>query len=235
MPRTDFDVAGLAAYLHLSPQQIDRLVTRGRLPGRRVGGEWRFSHAEIHHWMEKRIGLADEEELVNVEGALSRHAENHGAENPTLASWLSTDTIAVPLAARTKNSVIESMTQLAARTGLLWDAGRMADAVRAREDLQSTAMECGMAFLHPRRPQASILAEPILALGRTTSGIPFGGDGGLTDIFVLICSTDDRGHLQILARLSRLAGNPAFLSDLRIATTAQDVYDLMAAAELELK
>jgi PTS system nitrogen regulatory IIA component len=61
MADADFDVDRLAAYLHRMPADITRLAERGKLPGRRVGGAWRFSAAEIHHWMEDRIGLSDDD------------------------------------------------------------------------------------------------------------------------------------------------------------------------------
>jgi len=83
MSHEDFDLESLAAYLHLLPQKVGRLADRGKLPGRKVGGEWRFSRAEIHHWLENRIGLADEEELVSVEGALRR---GRGPEEPPIVS-----------------------------------------------------------------------------------------------------------------------------------------------------
>ena len=57
MAENDFDVEGLARYLHITPQQVDRLVTRGKIPGRKGSGKWRFSSAEIHQWMEERMGL----------------------------------------------------------------------------------------------------------------------------------------------------------------------------------
>jgi PTS system nitrogen regulatory IIA component len=234
MPQSDFDIAALATYLHLAPQQIERLVTRGKLPGRKVGGKWRFSPAEIHHWMEQRIGLADDEELASVEGALSQHASRSGASSPTLVSWLSIETTAIPLPARTKGAVIDAMVQLAATTGLLWDKDKMTDAVRAREELQTTALEGGVALLHPRRPQTSILAEPILALGVTSSGIPFGGGRGLTDVFFLICSTDDRSHLQVLARLSRLISSDHLLDTLREANSPEGAFELISNAEKEI-
>ena len=78
----------------------------------------------------------------------------------------------MPLEAKTRNSVITAMCKLAANSGLLWDAGRMADAVKSREDLQSTAMDNGVALLHPRRPIASILGAPVMALGQDVAGHP---------------------------------------------------------------
>ena len=85
--------------------------------------------------------------------------------------------------------------------------------------------------MHPRRPLTNILAEPILAIGISHQGIPFGGRGRLTDIFFLICSTDDRGHLRTLARLSRMIGCDDLLEDLRQAPSAAAVYDLICQAE----
>ena len=86
------------------------------------------------------------------------------------------EAIAIPLPARTRNSVIDSMVELAAATGWLWDPKAMAEAVRSREEMHSTALENGVALLHPRRPMAKILSQPFLALGVTTTGIPFGAD-----------------------------------------------------------
>ena len=138
----------------------------------------------------------------------------------------------MPLPARTRAKVIVAMTDLAARTELLWDPEKMAQAVRAREDMHPTALDNGCALLHPRRPMPNIVAEPFLALGLTGQGIPFGGSGGtLTDIFFLICSTDDRGHLRVLARISRLISDNELLSGLRRAPDPETVHKLIAERE----
>jgi PTS system nitrogen regulatory IIA component len=233
MAENDFDIDGLARYLHITPQQVERLASRGQLPARRVGGKWRFSPGEIHHWMEERMGLLEDVELQQVEGALAR-ADNMQTADICIADMLHPDTIDIALTGRTKNSIINQMCQLAANTGLLWDAEAMADAVRAREQLQSTAMDNGVALLHPRRPLANILAEPILAVGISPQGIPFGGSSRLTDLFLLICSCDDRGHLRTLARLSRLICDEQFLPSLRAAADAREVYELFCEAERAL-
>jgi PTS system nitrogen regulatory IIA component len=81
----------------------------------------------------------------------------------------------------------------------------------------------------------SILGEAFLAFGRTGKAIPFGGSGLLTDLFFLICSIDDRGHLQTLARLSRLIADPGLLASLRGADDASEVKAAIEAAEASLK
>ena len=142
----------------------------------------------------------------------------------------------MPLAARTRKSAIDSMTELAAGTGLLWDAEKMSEAVEAREQMQPTALDIGVALLHPRRPLPGILGQAFVALGVSSTGIPFGGGrGGLTDIFFLICSVEDRGHLQTLARISRLIQDSELLADIRAADDSQSVHDLITARDSEFE
>jgi PTS system nitrogen regulatory IIA component len=231
MAQEDFDIDRLAAYLHMMPAAVVKLAERGKLPGRRVGGDWRFSAAEIHHWLEARIGLSDEVALVEMEDALDRSVDVAAVKEVSIAELLKPKAIEMPLNARTRASVIAKMTALAARTHLLWDPEKMAEAVRAREEMHSTALDNGVALLHPRRPMPAILAEAVLALGITPGGIPFGSRGSLTDIFFLICSTSDHEHLRILARLSRVINDQDFLAAMRAASSPEELHQLIRERE----
>jgi PTS system nitrogen regulatory IIA component len=233
MSHEDFDINGLATHLHLTRDQVLRLVERGKLPGRRIAGQWRFARAEVHHWWEERIGQSGEAELARVETVLQKNG-SHVAEDISLAEALSEEAIAIPLAARTRHSVITEMAALAGRTGKLWDIPRMEEAIRSREQLYSTALDNGVALLHPRRPLASVLSEPFLALGVSAQGIPFGGSRTLTDVFFLICSTEDRWHLRTLARLSRLLTDDSFVAELRSSENPYQVIKLIRAYESKL-
>ncbi len=233
MHQDDFDIDSLANYLHLSRERVSRMAERGKLPGRKVAGQWRFARAEIHHWLEHRIGGLDEEELVQLEGALERSATEH--DIVSIAEMLPVEAIAIPLEARTRSSVVREMVGLAEKTGWLWDPRQMAEAVREREDMHPTALDNGVALLHPRRPLPRILAQAFLAVGRTDTGIPFGAQRGtLTDLFVLICSVDDQGHLRTLARLSRLLADAQFLNELRAVPDAQRAHHLIVEREAQL-
>lgn len=231
----DFDLSTLADFLHLDPAIVGRLAERGKLPGRKVAGAWRFSRGEIHHWLEQRIGVSDAAELERIGGALER--QHQGSEPPllSLAELLAPAAIEMPLAARTRNSAITSMIEVAERTGWLWDPVGMTEAVRSREDLYSTALENGVALMHPRRPMPLLLARPFLALGINDHGIPFASSQGkLTDVFFLILSTTDRGHLHTLARLSRLLSDADLLPQLRTCPDPHAAYDLIAKREQAL-
>ena len=232
MQNEDYDIDSLSKYLHIEKQKVEKLTNRGRIPGRRVDGQWRFSPQEIHHWLEQRLGVLDQDELAQVEGAMARQSTAL-PEDSKISSLLSPETISIPFGGKTKTSVIQSMSELAASTGLLWDIEKMASAIREREEMQTTALESGVALLHPRRPLSSILGQPILALGVAGRGVPFGGNS-LTDVFWLICSTDETTHLKTLARLSRIISNADVLDEIRAAEDAQTAYDVVCAAEAAL-
>jgi PTS system nitrogen regulatory IIA component len=235
MDDEDFDLESLAEYLHLRAAQLARLAERGQLPGRRVAGHWRFSRPEITFWLEQRIGLAEPADLERMEDVLERSEPAHPDDLQSITDLLPIQAIAVPLAARTRASVIEGMVQVAAHTGWLWDERRMVEGVRNREQLYPTALDGGVALMHPRRPLADVLERPLIAFGRTESGIPFGHPQGvLTDLFFLLCSTTDRGHLHTLARLSRLLSDPTLLAELRWAEDAASVHAAIRAAEQAL-
>ncbi len=229
----DLDLPRLAEYLHLTPDQVNKMAVRGKIPGRRVAGEWRFSEAEIHHWLEDRIGVSDIEGLNDVERVIERSSTVEVTPR-ALSELCVPETIAVPLNARTRGSVIRSMCDLATNNGMLWDAPAMAEAVQAREQLHPTALESGVALLHPRRPQTSILADSVISLGVCRAPIPFSDAGQLTDIFFLICSYDDASHLRILAKLSRLITDAGLLESLRASGSAKEAWEHLQEAEQQI-
>lgn len=225
----DLDLPRLAEYLHVTPDQVKKMADRGRLPGRRVGGEWRFNEAEIHHWLEERLGASDSEQLDKVERVIDR--ASGGVTSREISELCTPETIEVPLNSRTRGSVIRTMCELASRSGMLWDAPAMAEAVQAREQLHPTALENGVALLHPRRPQSSILADSVVSLGVCRAPIPFSDEGQLTDVFFLICSYDDPVHLRILAKLSRLITDEGLLDDLRASQSPAEAWQHLREAE----
>jgi PTS system nitrogen regulatory IIA component len=131
--------------------------------------------------------------------------------------------------------VLRELVRLAEQSGQVYDPGAILTAIQQREEMASTALETGVAIPHLRRALPAVLGESVLAYGRTASGIPFGAArGGLTDVFFLVCCQDDRTHLRVLARLSRLLLRPGFLDSLRLAETPVETWELLVASERDL-
>ena len=225
------DLQQLARYLHRDVREVSKLASRGHLPGHKVSGEWRFARAEINHWLETQMPDYNEEQLSH----LDRNIGPNPDQEPLIAVLLSEAAMAVPLPASTRSSVLRELVRVAEQTWQVYDPDAILEAIRQREEMVSTALDTGVAIPHPRRPLPAALGESLLAYGRTASGVPFGAPYGcLTDIFFLVCCRDDRTHLRVLARLSRLLLRPGFCAQLRAAETVPETWQLIAAAEREL-
>src|SRR5262249_39948559 len=158
--------------------------------GQKVAGQWRFQKVEINHWIESQMHAYTEQEL----SALERNQGYQTDDDESLISaLLSEASIAVPLGARTRDSVLRELVRLAEQSGQVYDPEAILAAIRQREEMASTAVSSGVAIPHPHRPLPRALGESVIAYGRTASGIPFGGERGmLTDVYFLVCCRDDR-------------------------------------------
>jgi PTS system nitrogen regulatory IIA component len=221
----------LASFLRRDQREVQKWASRGYLPVHKVSGEYRFHPVEINHWLETQMHAYTEQELSNLE-----HGAGRGEmQQPLISSLVSEANIATPLPANTKASVLKELVKLAEASWQVYDPDAVLEAVRQREDMGTTALESGVAVPHPHRPLPQLLGESIIAIGRTASPIPFGAPrGGLTDLFFLICCRDDRTHLRVLARLSRLLLREGFPDELRAAESPAALYQAIESAERDL-
>ena len=224
-----YSLAELAKQLGRDRREIEKLVSRGRIPGRKVGGEWQFHHREITQWLEREMREYSDRELAVVEE--SQRSPELDADFP-VSSLMKVETVAVPLEGRTKRSVLETLVEVAGRTWQIWEPSAVLTAVQERESTFSTALPGGVAFPHPRNPLPEVLGQDVVAFGKTSSGIPFGSPSReLTDLFFLILCRDSRTHLQVLARLGRIVQQPGFLDKLREADDALTAHELICGED----
>jgi nitrogen PTS system EIIA component len=232
MSHAFISIEELADRLGRDRREVEKLVNRGRIPGRKVGGVWQFHPTEIRHWVEQEMRDYSEPELAALEEA-QRPAG--GAEETPVLKRMSVETVQVPLLGRTKRSVLESLIEIAGRTWQIWEPATVLHAVLEREEILSTGFENGVAIPHPRNPLPDVLGQSVVAFGRTLSGIPFGAPRRqLTDVFFLVLCRDSRAHLSVLARLGRILQTPGFLDELRAAETSEAAYGVIARADQAL-
>lgn len=222
----------LARHLGRDRRELERLVHRGRIPAHKRGSDWQFHSAEITEWLEQEMRDYSDTQLAAFEQSQdSKTTEATGL----LTRLLTPELVQVPLEARTKRSVLESLVEVAGRTWKVWEPANVLKAVIERESLMSTAFDSGVAIPHPRQPLSESLGESVVAFGRTLSPISFGAPNNSgTDLFFLVACRDARTHLQVLARIGRLLHNPRFISDLRSAETSSAAHAVISAAEAEL-
>ena len=204
MPYRNLTLEDLARRIGMDARELRKLADRGRLPGQYIGGEWRFNLAQMVDWLQREMHSLDRRHIENLERATS-----DAPDQVSVSTLIAPQAVELNLPARSKPSVLRELVVVAERTGLVWDVPALLEALEEREALCSTALAGGFAFPHPRRPLPYATAEPLICIGYVPAGVPFGApDGGITDLFVLVCSHDERAHLHTLARLASLFMTP---------------------------
>jgi len=236
MPYRAMSLEEFARHVVLDVREVQRLADQGKLPGQRVGGEWRFHPAQVTEWLQQEMPSLDETRLAAIERVMSA-AEGSEVDPDDLlvTSLLGPLGIELALPAKTRASVLRELVAVAERTGLLYDADDLHESIVAREELCSTALPNGVAVPHPKSPMPYVSAEPFLVLARVPGGIPFGGDGKLlTRIFILVCCHEDRHHLYVLARLMRILDRDT-VAALHELEDPDQVLELLVTREREVQ
>src|SRR5262249_62367383 len=96
------DLDQLAEYLQRDARELSKLANRGRLPGHKVSGQWRFARAEINHWLETQMPDYTEQQLTALETADT----SAGDQELLVPALLSPPCVAVPFTATTRASVL---------------------------------------------------------------------------------------------------------------------------------
>lgn len=232
MPYRNMSLDDFARYVGMDAREVRKLADRGKLPGQKIGGEWRFNRAKVTEWLQQEMHTLDEGRLKSLEKAMST---GDGAPDPAgdmvVTSLIGVEGIEPAFSARTRASVLRELVRLAERTELLYDADGLLEALEAREAMCSTAFPNGVAIPHPRQPMPYVSAEPMICVARLPSPMAFGAAGGeLTSLFFMICCHDDRHHLRVLARLMRILDMDTIIALLE-AESAEDMLGVMIDKE----
>jgi len=225
----------ICEFLHVQASEVMDLMRKEHLPGQKIAGEWRFRRDEVFHWLgDHHFRDLSEARWRQIELSRARQLARDPAES--LVSLLIPESgISLDVPAKTRASVLRELVALAETTGLVYDAEGIHEALVAREQASSTAVDGGVALPHPHEPLPYAVEESMIVVGRTTGPVPFGApDGGLTDLFFLVVCADREMHLHSMARLSRMILTHDLADRLREAETPEEARELIAAIECEM-
>ena len=235
MPYRTMSLEDFAKHIGMDAREVQRLADRGKIPGQKIGGQWRFYRAKVTEWLQVEMHTLDDKRLTEIDRSMGTDETGQFADaDDVVTSLIGLESINLSLPANTRDSVLRELGKLASQTSLLWDPEGLHEALVNRESLGSTALPNGVAIPHPRQPMPYVSAEPMICLARTSRGIPFGTpNGGLTSIFFLICCHDDRHHLRVLARLMRILGRDT-VSQMHQVQTPEEMLELLITAEADV-
>ena len=130
-----------ADYLKLAERTLVRLAHEGKIPGVKIGGQWRFRRALLDEYLDT---------LASESVASAGAAPPRTADVP-LKEILTVEQIIPKLAAKDRGEVIRAMSKHVTKLGLVKDQSWLEAALTARERLVTTAVPVGVAFMHARR------------------------------------------------------------------------------------
>ncbi len=221
-----------AAHIHLDANELKHVAQRGEIDASIRGGEWYFEHAALDEWAQRNLLAVNERRLAEQHRAMAEKRRRDKQEKFSVESLFVPEAIDLAIAAKAKAGIIRDMTDLADRSGLVYDPDALFRELVAREEVASTACGEGAAFLHPRFHDPYIFQESFIAYGRSERPIFFGApDGAGTRHFFLICSTNHEEHLHILARLAVLAHGTDLMERLDAAENSEDILSIVHSCE----
>jgi fructose-specific phosphotransferase system IIA component len=119
-----------------------------------------------------------------------------------LSKFCSEDLITFDLKSADKESVLQELVELAAKSNLVKDSEMLLSDVKEREELVTTGVGYGVAFPHTKTRATKGI---VIAFGRSPEGIDFDAmDHKPVNLFFLIAAPEDAigAHLNVMARLS---------------------------------
>ena len=148
-----------------------------------------------------------------------------------LSDLLKEKNIKIHIEKESKTGVIEELMDLASETGCVVDREVGLQAVLDREKLMSTGLEKGVAVPHAK---SKAVEDIVLTLAISPEGIDFeSADGRLSHLFFFLLAPEDAAaaNVKVLAQIARLTSNPDVCRDLKRADSAEEVMEIIKAAE----
>ena len=212
----------VAELLRLNERTVLRLAQTGKIPAAKIARRWRFHRDLINNWLEQQMRQMPTEELDRLAGAAPASATD--TLDPAL--------ISLDLRARRRAEVLRELVELLVQAGQVDSGEALVQSLLRREELMSTALGGGVAIPHPRHPVPELVRRAVCVVGRSGEGISFGAlDGERTRLFFLLCAPNDRQHLRLVARLTRLLREQDCVGRLLAAKTAEDLIACIAERE----
>ena len=146
-----------------------------------------------------------------------------------LKKVLTKNSILPELLAETKAAAIEELIDFLVQNNTISNRDAVLKAVQDREAKMSTGMQNGIAIPHGK---TDAIDELLIAIAIKPNGIDFDAmDGNPCTIFIMTLSPENRAgpHIQFLAEISKLLGNPTIRGNLIAANSPDEILKLLTA------
>ena len=200
----DLKIEDVAELLSVSEATIRRWLSEGKIPAYWMNDQYRFSRMEIENWMVacKLKGQDDTFSFAQEEGCAKG-----GLNSFCLYRAIHQGDVFSDIPGKTKEELIRGTTRLISQK-LNVDAEVLSELLIDREEMMPTSLNHGIAVPHTRDFLRKGPLDMVFVV-YPESPIDYGAlDAQPVHTLFFLFAGNDKGHLQLLAKLAHLSGNP---------------------------
>lgn len=218
----DLKIDEVAQLLSVSEHTISQWLVEGKIPSYKISDEHRFSRIEIENWMlnlkstsSDSLRFSEKQIYPKESESVSSQPSKGGMQQYGLYRAIHKGDVLVNLDADTKEEVIRStLSHVAPHLG--FDAELASEMFLDRERLMPTSLNHGVAVPHSREFVLNSPGSDAVIVVFPNKPIAYGAlDGEDVHTLFFILSSDDKRHLQLLAKIAHLTGSAMWLDKLK--------------------
>ena len=208
-----------AALLSISEKTLRSMAVQGEIPCKMRGDAYFFEQETLDLWKSGRI----------IDGA-KEVLDEDGFPHPLP---IPEECVCANLPGSTRASIVKALTELAEKSGFLFDPADFMDGIIQREEQGSTNIGGGIAIPHLLTREEGFFSESFICLAKLARPAFFNAapDGSATELLILSCCKDSYTHLAMLKRISDICRKKNFMEAVRNAETDAEL--LMALRDAE--
>ncbi len=210
----DLKIKDVAELLNVSETTIRRWLSDGKIPAYRINHQYRFSRFEIENWMmqcklktqEAEFSPFEETQIyppLDAEKEPQEPPSRGGMHHFCLYRAVHQGDVFSNVPGKTKEELIRWTTKAAAQK-LSVDDDVLAELLLDREELMPTALNNGIAVPHTRDFLRKGPLDMVFIV-YPQDPLDYGAlDGKLVHTLFFLFASNDKGHLQLLAKIAHL-------------------------------
>lgn len=201
--------------LDISSETVLNLVSQKDIGAIKVGNQWRFTYEDIEKW--KSVQKRENVEQIAIKNVTNR-----------FMTFMDESLIMSDIIFKNRFDVLAQMSHFAKKQKVCTKNRWLFEMLCSREDLISTAVGNGIAFLHPRKIDAEKIKRPAILLGISKEGIEFRSlDKTPVNLFFLILMQSERDHLFALSYLSQLFRNESLREKIISIESKKKIFEIL--------
>jgi PTS system nitrogen regulatory IIA component len=216
MMETVMTLEEVATYLRVSEKTVRDWVSKGELPGGKLGTSWRFRREDIEEWV--KIQLAPQRVTQSSRGF-------------TIQALLRREQVFVS-DCKTKSDMLNFIIDRASSVKGVKSRAQLSDAVYRREELMSTGIGLSVGVPHVRLPGVKDI-HLFIAVNSTPISDYESLDGEPVRIvvFILAGEKQHREHIQVLASVAKVVKSGLIREQLLASSSVDSVCRIFIEAE----